>query len=90
MLLFVWVYFALIILNKLMLLNFELIIYVLVAEVDKMSDKIKKAKEFQVHVVDEEFLDKIAKGNIVALIQQHSIAPWGADVSCALFGLFFV
>lgn len=49
------------------------------AEVDKMSDKIKKAKEFQVHVVDEEFLDKIAKGNIVALIQQHSIAPWGAD-----------
>lgn len=62
----------------------------LIAEVDKMSDKIKKAKEFEVHVVDEEFLDKIAKGNIVALIQQHSIAPWGADVSWALFGHFFV
>lgn len=53
----------------------------LIAEVDKMSDKIKKAKELEVHIVDEEFLDKITEGNIVALIQQRSIAPWGADVS---------
>lgn len=56
----------------------------LIAEVDKMSDKIKKAKELEVHIVDEEFLDKITEGNIVALIQQRSIAPWGADVSGAL------
>ena len=51
------------------------------AEVTKMSKQIKEAEKADVHVVDEAFLDGVAKGGAALLITQHSIAGWGSDVS---------
>ena len=50
-------------------------------EVEKKSKAIKEAEAADVHVVDEEFLDKVQKGGAALLISQHSIASWGSDVS---------
>lgn len=53
-----------------------------------MTEKIKKAKEIEIHVVGEDFLNDLSKGDVVTLIEQHSIAPWGSDVSsvsCFIF-----
>ena len=47
-----------------------------------MSPKIARAKTLGVHVVSMEFLDEIQKGgDVLKLIPQYSIAPWGSDVS---------
>lgn len=50
-------------------------------EVAKKSKSVKEAEKADVHVVDEEFLDKVQKGGAALLIVQHSIASWGSDVS---------
>lgn len=51
------------------------------AEVDKMSKFIKQAKASDTNVVDEAFLDSAKKGGAALFIKQHSISPWGGDVS---------
>ncbi|KAH3844594.1 poly [ADP-ribose] polymerase 1-like [Dreissena polymorpha] len=48
-------------------------------EVEKKSKAVKEAEKADVHVVDEEFLDKVQKGGAALLITAHSIAPWGSD-----------
>ncbi|KAL4239025.1 Poly [ADP-ribose] polymerase 1 [Mactra antiquata] len=48
-------------------------------EVEKMSKSMKEAKTADVHVVDEDFLNKVEKGGAALLIIQHSIAGWGSD-----------
>ncbi|XP_070576368.1 poly [ADP-ribose] polymerase 1-like [Ptychodera flava] len=48
-------------------------------EVDKMSKKIAEAKKADIHVVSEDFLESVKKGGAALMIQQHSIASWGAD-----------
>jgi len=45
---------------------------------------IKDAKKFDVHVINEEFLDAVQKGGDLLLISQHSICDWGSDVSIIL------
>lgn len=54
-------------------------------EVEKKSKSIKEAEKAGVHVVDEDFLDKVQKGGAALLITQHSIASWGSDVRKRLF-----
>ncbi|XP_033625408.1 poly [ADP-ribose] polymerase 1-like [Asterias rubens] len=51
-------------------------------EVNKRSPKITKSEALNVHVVSVEFLNEVEKGgDILKLIPQHSIAPWGSDVA---------
>jgi hypothetical protein len=52
--------------------------------VKKKSRVIADAEAAEVHVVDEGFLAAVAKGGAALLITQHSIAPWGADVSARI------
>lgn len=49
-------------------------------EVAKGSENIKKAEEFDVHVVSEGFVNALKEGVNVFAITQHSIASWGSDV----------
>ena len=50
-------------------------------EVKKKSKVIKEAEKCGVHVVSEDFLSEVKSGNALSLIQKHSIASWGDDVS---------
>ncbi len=54
-------------------------------EVEKKSKHIKDAEKADVHVVDELFLEEVKKGGAALMIQKHSIASWGSDVSLTLF-----
>jgi len=60
-----------------------MVLVVCTAEVDKLGKAMKQAKAADVHVVDEGFLDDVGKSPaaVTQLIVQHSIAPWGSDVS---------
>ena len=65
-----------------MLIYFSPISFKSPGEVNKRSPKITKAEALNVHVVSVEFLNEVEKGgDILKLIPQHSIAPWGSDVS---------
>ena len=47
-----------------------------------MSKKVQEAKEFDVHVVDEAFINDLGTENvnIEELIMKHNIGKWGSDL----------
>ncbi|XP_066991017.2 poly [ADP-ribose] polymerase [Anabrus simplex] len=53
-------------------------------EVEKMSSKIEEAKDFDIQVVPEDFLDEVKDGGADIIIQKKSICSWGSDVKSRL------
>ena len=51
-------------------------------QVDKMNKKVQEAKDFDVHVVDEAFINDLSTENvnIEELILKHNIGSWGSDL----------
>lgn len=49
------------------------------AEVKKMSKKMQEAKDANIQVVAEDFLDSVKKGGAVLLIRDKAICSWGSD-----------
>jgi len=60
-----------------MVMNF----FSFVAEVDKMSKKIKEVQKSNVCVVSEDYLDDVQKGGGLVKIMAHKISSWGDIVS---------
>lgn len=52
-------------------------------DVEKMGTRMEEAKEQEVHVVPEEFIDEVARhyGKIPEFVLEKSICDWGSDVS---------
>lgn len=50
-------------------------------EVEKMNDKMEKAKSLGIQVVPLKFLDEVKSGNALKYIKTQSICDWGTDVS---------
>lgn len=50
-------------------------------EVEKMNDKMEKAKTFGIQVVPVKFLDEVKGDNAIKYIKTQSICDWGTDVS---------
>lgn len=53
-------------------------LFLLLAEVDKKSKKMRDAEKFDVPVVSEDYLDAVKKGGAILMISQHSISSWGS------------
>lgn len=51
------------------------------SEVEKMNEKMQKAKTFGIQVVSLKFLDEVKSGNAIKYIKTQSICDWGTDVS---------
>lgn len=49
-------------------------------DVAKMSKRMQLIKELGIHVVPEDFLDKLETGNTYDLLTSESICDWGTDV----------
>lgn len=54
---------------------------------EKGGKKIKEAKEADVHVISEDYVEAAKKGGGAILIPQHSLCSWGADVSLRVYFL---
>lgn len=56
------------------------------AEVGAKKNKkaVKQAKDGDVYVVNEEFLEASKKGGAALFIKSHSLCDWGSDVSSLL------
>jgi hypothetical protein len=54
-----------------------------VAEVEKLSRKIEEAKNYDIHVVSEDFVEEAKEftDTPIILFKKKSIAPWGGDPS---------
>lgn len=50
-------------------------------EVEKMNEKMQKAKSFGIQVVPLKFLDEVKTVNALKYIKSQSICDWGSDVS---------
>ncbi|XP_050082523.1 poly [ADP-ribose] polymerase [Anopheles aquasalis] len=48
-------------------------------EVDGMSKRMEEAKEFQIQVVPEEFLEDAKTGNALSFITSRALCDWGSD-----------
>ena len=59
-----------------------------VAEVDKMSKKMKEVQKSDVYVVSEDYLDDVQKGGGLVKIMAHKISSWGDIVSVWCYQLF--
>ena len=57
----------------------------LLAEVDKMSKKMKEVQQNNVCVVSEEYLDDVQKGGGLVKIMAHKISSWGDIVSLCIY-----
>ena len=53
----------------------------LIDEVDAKAKHVKEAKKLNIHVIRDTFFKECQKGGAAILIEQHSLAPWGGDVS---------
>lgn len=51
------------------------------SEVEKMNEKMQKAKSLGIQVVPLKFLDDVKSGNAIKYIKTQSICDWGTDVS---------
>lgn len=50
-------------------------------EIEKMNKKMEDIKNWGIQVMPEDFLENVAKGNVVDYIKTNSICDWGTDVS---------
>lgn len=55
-------------------------------EVKRMGSRMTEAKELQIQVVPEHFLDTVKGGYDLSLIMSMSICDWGSDVRKLIFG----
>lgn len=49
-------------------------------EVNRMGQRMKKAKEFGIQVVPEHFIEDAQGGNAVSFIISQTLCDWGTDV----------
>lgn len=49
-------------------------------EIERMNDRMQQAKDFDIQVVPEEFLEEVKGGGAVDYIAKNSISEWGSDV----------
>lgn len=49
-------------------------------EVEKMNEKMEKAKSFGIQIVPLKFLDDVKTGNAIKYIKTQSLCDWGTDV----------
>lgn len=57
------------------------------SEVEKMNQKMEKAKSLGIQVVPLKFLDEVKNGNALKLIKTQSLCDWGTDVSVLLINV---
>lgn len=50
------------------------------AEVERLGQRMREAKEFGIQVVPEHFLDDAKAGNAISFIRSESLCDWGTDV----------
>lgn len=57
------------------------------SEVEKMNEKMQKAKSYGIQVVSLKFLDDVKTGNAIKYIKTQSLCDWGTDVCTCTNGV---